>query len=182
MLLPVLASAQVQYVKDTTQVEAPLQSVAKTGTMRYDVLRMPAATSTNAGHMTAEQAALLNNSIAVINSINGIVNMQGQQIVDLQNEISVINLSAVVDVYDNSYTLKESDNGKTLFIHVTCTVQCPDLSAGFTCRIIRWGTGEVRVSGAKSPSGLNRINGQFRTAHVYYRTTTDRAVTGELTR
>jgi hypothetical protein len=177
LLLPVCSFAQT--VQDTTAVKSPLGVIKTAG--KRDTLQIQPSLLSQIDKATTD----INSTINAVNSLNGIMTANGLAIIDLQNQLSGLQVTSKplpVNVYDNTYTLKESDNNADIFVHVTCTITCPNLFEGFSCRIIRFGTGRVQVLGAKSPSGLTIINGQYREVYVSYRTNSDRVLFGQLTR
>jgi hypothetical protein len=158
-LLPALSQAQT-FVKDTTQVIAPLQAIPKSGTMKHDQLIINPATATAPGTMSAAQVQTLNatasslsQTIATVNTLNGIVTIHGEQLKSLSAP------QPSREFAGTSLTLQSTDNGGTIYCTSgsTVTISAGRLPKDFSCTIIRAGSGNVQLtpSGVTMSSGVN---------------------------
>jgi hypothetical protein len=88
-------------------------------------------------------------------------------------------------IWDNAYTLTESDNGAVLAFPTTATITCPTLFAGFKVKIIRTGSAAsavVTINGASSVYGYKRLTLQFADADINYITNSQAILTGRISK
>ena len=142
MLLPVFAGAQVPDTVRHRPVDLKEISATPAGVKTY--LLVPVDSVARQQASTAQQAA---------------------------NSAFALASPPPIDIYDNTYTLQPSDNGKTLYVRVTCTITCPALPADFKCKIVRVGTASsavVTINGAASVYGYKRLLQPEASVEIFY--------------
>jgi len=123
-----------------------------------------------------------------VNTLNAIATVQGQSIKDLQTQVAGINIVTPPVprvIWDNAYTLTESDNGAVLAFPTTATITCPTLFAGFKVKIIRTGASSsavVTINGASSVYGYKRLTLQFADCEINYITNSQPILTGRISK
>lgn len=140
-----------QTLKDTTEAMLPLTVTPKSAQQRYDRLSLPAATSTQDGYATKGQVMLLINTAAKAGSTETAVTTLTADVKALATRVQQLEalapgLPVPVNVSTSTYTLTLNDNGKTIQVANTCTVNIPPMAAGFKCWVVRKG-GRVSFTG-----------------------------------
>lgn len=178
-----------QTVQDTTVAKSPLTVIKTPG--KKDTLAISPVFINQVNKATADISTVgtqVGTLTTTVNSLNAITTQQGVAIQGLQttiNGIQVVVPPLPKQVYDNTYTLTEADNGGTIYVYVTCTVTCPPLFAGFKCRIIRMGAASsavVTINGANSVYGYRRLLLQYAEADIQYVTNSQAILTGRISK
>jgi len=113
------ASAQT-YVKDTTEVDATLLVIPKTGTMKYDKIGVHPTITGQVNKATSDISGLQSNA----SILSGRITTAEGRIANLEQgiPISVIDTPKRINVTGSSYTIGEGDNGANIFCYSTCTI------------------------------------------------------------
>lgn len=193
LLLPVFATAQIP---DSVQLRS--KDLQPAGNKLFTLVPVDddARAAAQAAKQTADGAVSVNNSqasainslTATTNSLTTVVTSQGTAITDLQSQVLGLQIGdkpLPKKIYDNSYTLTEDDNGRVLYVYVTCVITCPTLFEGFSCKIIRRGapsSAVVTINGAASVYGYKRLTLQNAEAYVDYESNAQPVLTGRLSK
>jgi len=176
------ASAQT-YVKDTTEVDATLLVIPKTGTMKYDKLGVHPTITGQVNKATSDISGLqsaISPIPASITSLNNRVTTLEQGI-----PITVIDTPKRINVTGTSYTIGEGDNGANIFCYSTCTIYAGHGTGGYKVNVYRL-SGAVTIlpmSGISllSITGYRRIQ-QYGKAELMFEGPARVLLTGNLTK
>jgi len=174
------ASAQT-YVKDTTEVDATLLVIPKTGTMKYDKLGVHPTITGQVNKATSDISGLqsaISPIPASITSLNNRVTTLEQGI-----PITVIDTPKRINVTGTSYTIGEGDNGANIFCYSTCTIYAGHGTGGYKVNVYRL-SGAVTIlpmSGISflSITGYRRIQ-QYGKAELMFEGPARVLLTGQL--
>lgn len=174
------ASAQT-YVKDTTEVDATLQVIPKTGAAKYDKLGVHPTITGQVNKATSDIAGLQ----STVAPLPGLINNLSSRVTTLEQgiPITVIDTPKRINVTGTSYTIGEGDNGANIFCYSTCTIYAGHGTGGYKVNVYRL-SGVVKVSGLSgitvlSVLGYNKIS-QYGEAEIIYEGPTRVLLTGQL--
>ena len=183
------ASAQT-YVKDTTEVDATLLVIPKTGTMKYDKIGVHPTITGQLNKATSDISGLQSAISPIpiqIGNINGQIALINGRIVDLEQgiPITVIDTPKRINVTGSSYTISEGDNGANIFCYSTCTIYAGHGTDKYKVNIYRL-SGVVTIlpmSGISllSITGYRRIQ-QYGKAELMFEGRARVLLTGNLTK
>lgn len=176
------ASAQT-YVKDTTEVDATMLVIPKTGTMKYDKLGVHPTITGQVNKATSDISGLqsaISPIPASITSLNNRVTTLEQGI-----PITVIDTPKRINVTGTSYTIGEGDNGANIFCYSTCTIYAGHGTGGYKVNVYRL-SGAVTIlpmSGISLLSVLNyRRLQQYGKCELFFEGPARVLLTGNLTK
>jgi len=114
------ASAQQQYVYDTTKPGITLKVYPKTGTQKYDSIDVHPTFVGQVNKATSDISGLQSNA----SILSGRITTAEGRIANLEQgiPISVIDTPKRINVIGSSYTISEGDNGANIFCYSTCTI------------------------------------------------------------
>ena len=114
------ASAQVQYVKDTTEVGNALLVTPKSGAAKFDKLDVHPTIIGQVNKATSDVSGLQ----STVAPLPGLINNLSSRVATLEQgiPITVIDTPKRINVTGSSYTISEGDNGANIFCYSTCTI------------------------------------------------------------
>lgn len=114
------ASAQVQYVKDTTEVGNALLVTPKSGAAKFDKLDVHPTIIGQVNKATSDVSGLQ----STVAPLPGLINNLSSRVTNLEQgiPITVIDTPKRINVTGSSYTISEGDNGANIFCYSTCTI------------------------------------------------------------
>jgi len=177
------ASAQVQYVKDTTEVGNALLVTPKSGAAKFDKLDVHPTIIGQVNKATSDVSGLQ----STVAPLPGLINNLSSRVTTLEQgiPITVIDTPKRINVTGTSYTIGEGDNGANIFCYSTCTIYAGHGTGGYKVNVYRL-SGAVTIlpmSGISLLSVLNyrRIQ-QYGKAELMFEGPARVLLTGNLTK
>jgi len=177
------ASAQVQYVKDTTEVGNALLVTPKSGAAKFDKLDVHPTIIGQVNKATSDVSGLQ----STVAPLPGLINNLSSRVTNLEQgiPITVIDTPKRINVTGTSYTIGEGDNGANIFCYSTCTIYAGHGTGGYKVNVYRL-SGAVTIlpmSGISLLSVLNyrRIQ-QYGKAELMFEGPARVLLTGNLTK
>ena len=177
------ASAQVQYVKDTTVAGTNLKLYPKAGAQKFDSIDVHPTLVGLVNKATSDVSGLQSTS----SILSGRITTAEARITNLEQGIPIIitDTPKRINVTGSSYTISEGDNGANIFCYSTCTIYAGHGTDKYKVNIYRM-SGAVTilpVSGISllSVTGYRRIQ-QYGKAEVIYEGPARVLLTGNLTK
>jgi len=175
------ASAQVQYVKDTTEVGNALLVTPKSGAAKFDKLDVHPTIIGQVNKATSDVSGLQ----STVAPLPGLINNLSSRVTNLEQgiPISVIDTPKRINVTGTSYTIGEGDNGANIFCYSTCTIYAGHGTGGYKVNVYRL-SGAVTIlpmSGISllSVTGYRRIQ-QYGKAELMFEGPARVLLTGQL--
>ena len=177
------ASAQVQYVYDTTNIGAGLKVTPKKFGQKYDIVEPEPGTLGQVNKATSDIQGLQ----STLAPLPGLINNLSSRVTTLEQgiPITVIDTPKRINVTGTSYTISEGDNGANIFCYSTCTIYAGHGTGGYKVNVYRL-SGAVTIlpmSGISllSITGYRRIQ-QYGKAELMFEGPARVLLTGNLTK
>ena len=177
------ASAQVQYVKDTTVAGPNLKLYPKVGAQKFDSIDVHPTIIGQVNKATSDIQGLQ----STVAPLPGLINNLSSRVTTLEQgiPITVIDTPKRINVTGTSYTIGEGDNGANIFCYSTCTIYAGHGTGGYKVNIYSL-NGRVYaapLSGITmlSPGNYRHIQ-QYGKAEVIYEGPARVLLTGNLTK